>query len=156
MANVRIVVATLLLASGMVSAEEKSWALRTADLVVVGKLELSSYYLSLDGIHISGNIVSTETLYGPAESGVRLRYSNLIPCSLWSSISHSIKCDYRSVWYSWSSEKERLTQQGIWLLWRGPAASWKGRGWDTGFRPLDYRDYTLSIISKRKELETRH
>jgi hypothetical protein len=152
MAGVRIVIATLLIASGMLSAEEKSWALRTADLVVVGKLELSSYFLSFDGIHINGNIVSTETLYGSAQPGARLRYTDLIPCSLLGPLT----CDYRSVWSSWSSEKERLTQQGIWLLWPGPEASWRGRGWDTGFRPLDSRDYTLSIISKRKELESRH
>jgi hypothetical protein len=155
MVSVRIVVVTLLIASGTLSAEEKSWALRTTDLVVVGKLELSSYFLSFDGIHVNGNIVPTETLYGPAQTGVKLRYSDLIPCSLWNSIRQSIGCDYRAVWYSWSSEKERLTQQGIWLLWRGPKASWKGRGWDTGFRPLDSRHYTLSVISKRKELENR-
>jgi hypothetical protein len=158
MACVRIVVATLLIASGILSAEEKSWALRTADLVVVGKLELSSYFLSFDGIHINGNIVPTEILYGPVQSGVGLRYNNLIPCSLWDSIrpDRSIGCDYRWVWSSWSSEKERLTQKGIWLLWRGPEASWRGRGWDPGFASLDYRDYAVSTLSERKQLETRH
>jgi len=150
MAHGRVVVATLLVVSGLLSAEEKSWALRTADLVVVGKLELSSYFLSFDGIHINGNIVPTETLYGPAPPGVKLRYSNLILCSFPS------KCDYLAVWSFWTPKKERLTQQGVWLLWRGPEASWKGRLWDEGFRPLFYRDYALSIISKRKELESGH
>ena len=152
MAGVRIVVATLLIASGILSAEEKSWALRTADLVVVGKLELSSYFLSFDGIHINGDIIPTEILYGPAKPHVRLRYSNIIPCSPWG----ALKCDYRLVWSSWSSNKERITQLGVWLLWRTPPRRWTERLWDFGFRPLDYRDYTLSVISKRKELESRH
>jgi hypothetical protein len=149
MALGRIIFATLLVASTILSAEEKSWAVSTADLVIVGKLELSSYFLSFDGIHINGNIVSTETLYGPAQFGVRLRYSDLIPCSLG-------KCDYRTVWFGWSSEKERLTQQGIWLLWRGPEASWRGRGWDTGFRPLDYRDYAIHVLPDRPRLGIPH
>ncbi len=69
MAPSRMIIATFLMASTLLPAEEKSWALRTADLVVVGKLQLSSYFLSLDGIHINGNIVPSEILYGPAQSG---------------------------------------------------------------------------------------
>ena len=153
----RIIIATLLMASAFVSAEEKSSALRTADLVVIGKLELSSYFLSFDGVHVNGSIVPTEILYGLAQAGVRLRYSNIIPCSIMSWVrDEPIKCGYRFVWSSWSSEKERLTQPGIWLLLRAPEASWRGRGWDTGFRSPDYRGYAVSILSNRIRLEIPH
>jgi hypothetical protein len=151
MVRSHITIATFLLAAAILSAEEKSWALRTADVVVVGKLELSSYYLSFDGIHINGSVVPAEILYGPTQAGVRLRYSDVIPCSIMSWIrDEPVRCDYRAVWFFWSSEKKRLTQQGVWLLWLGPEASWRGRGWDTGFRPLASREYSAGILSDRR------
>jgi hypothetical protein len=151
MARSRIVVAALLTALGMLPADEKSWDLRTTDLVVVGKLELSSYFLSFDGIHINGSIVPTEILYGTAQAGVKMRYSDMIPCS-----ALHFTCNYRAVWSSWSSYREGLTQNGVWLLWRAPEASWTGNRWDPGFRPLDYRDYAVSVLFRRREQETRH
>jgi len=152
-----IIVSALLIASRVLPAEEKSWSLRTADLVVVGKLERSSYFLSFDGVHVNGAIVPTEILYGPARPAVKLRYHHIYPCSI-SGWFHNrpIKCDYRGVWSIWSSYRERLTQNGVWLLWRAPEASWTGNHWDAGFRPLDYRDYAMSVLSKRREQETRH
>jgi hypothetical protein len=157
MARSRIVVIALMIVAGMLSAEEKSWAVGTAELVVVGKLELSSYFLSFDGVHVNGAIVPTEILYGNAQSGARLRYSYLIPCSVVDLIrDRSLKCDYRMVWSQWSFVKNMLTQNGVWLLWRAPGASWTGNRWDAGFRPLDYRDYAVSVLSKRREQETRH
>jgi hypothetical protein len=144
-----MIIATVLIATTLLPGEERSWALRTADLVVVGNLKLSSYFLWFDGIHIYGSIVPREILYGPAQSGITLQYSDIIPCSLG-------KCDYRFVWSSWSSQKDRVVQRGVWLLWRGPAKSWTGRRWDTGFRELDYRGYALKILSERKQQEIGH
>jgi hypothetical protein len=147
-----VVVIAFLIASRALPAEEKSWSLRTADLVVVGKLELSSYFLSFDGIHVNGMIVPTEILYGPAQLGVKLGYHHVIPCSI-SDWFHDrpIKCDYRAVWSNWSSIRESLTQNGVWLLWRAQEASWTGSHGDA-----DYRDYAVTILSKRREQETRH
>ena len=158
MAPSRIIFATLLLASAILSAEEKSWALRTADLVVVGKLQLSSYFLSLDGVHVNGSIVSTEVLYGPAQPGAKLRYSNMIPCSAlgWILPDRPPGCNYRMVWSEWTFTKRWLTQPGVWLLLRAPEESWTGRGSDPGFRLLDSRDYSVGILSGRKQLETGH
>jgi hypothetical protein len=158
MARSWIIVVALLIASGILSAEEKSWALRTAHLVVVGKLELSSYFLSFDGVHVNGSIVPTELLYGNAHPGMRLRYSYLIPCSVLDSIlpNRPLKCDYRLVWSQWSFVKNWLTRQGVWMLLRAPEESWTGRGSDAGFRPLDYREYAVSILSERRRQEIKH
>jgi hypothetical protein len=151
----RIIIATLLMASSFLSAEERTWALRNADVVVVGKLDLSSYFLYFDGVHVNGSIVPTEILYGPAQAGVRLRYSNIIPRSVldWIRSDRPVKCDYTMVWSQWSFVKSWLTQPGVWLLLHAPEASWTGRGSDPGFRRLDSRDYSVSILSKRKQLE---
>jgi len=146
-------IVALLTISGVLKAEEKSWGLRTADLVVVGKLELSSYYLSFDGVHINGSIVPTEILFGNAQSGVKLRYSNIIPCSAlnWILPNRPVGCDYRVIWSEWTFVKKSLTQDGVWILWRTPDKSWTGRGSDPGIRPMDYREYAVSIVSGRTE-----
>lgn len=100
MAPSRMIIATFLMASALLSAEERTWALRNADLVIVGKLELSSYFLSFDGVHVNGRIVPTEILYGSARPGVKLQYSDIIPCSIldWIRSDRPVKCDYRMVW----------------------------------------------------------
>jgi hypothetical protein len=155
-----VVVASLMLPQ-ILSAEEKSWSLRTADLVIVGKLNPSSYFLFFDGIHLNGSIVPTEVLYGAAQPGVTLRYSHVIECSAFDSILEWIRpnspgCNYRAVWSGWSAYKRRILQQGVWELMRAPEGSWTGRRSDTGFRELDYRDYAVSVLAERKQQEQDH
>jgi hypothetical protein len=148
----------LLMFPALIPAEEKSSAMRTADLVVVGKLELSSYYISFDGIHVGGRIVPTEILYGLGSPQGKLRYSELIECSLLNTVVGRVPgCDYRYIWSSWSDSRKRLTQTAVWILHRSADGSWTGRGGsDAGFRPLDYRDEAVRILSELKRHDPPH
>ena len=58
-------------------AIEKFGFIWTADVVVVGRLKLSSYFLSFDGLHVNGRIAASEVLYG---EGHATRISN----TMWS------------------------------------------------------------------------
>jgi hypothetical protein len=109
----------LLLATGeSISAIEKFALIRTADVVVVGQLKLSNYFLSFDGVHVNGSIAATENLFGGGNAGSEFAYYQVIPCSLW------VRCDYRAIWANWSETKDRFRQKQIWALVKGPGPSW--------------------------------
>ena len=162
MASIRALMRTSIIAivwlpfSSLLPAQSKSWQLDTADLVIVGNLELSSYFLSFDGIHMNGTILPTEVLYGPARSSERLKYNYVFPCSFmhWVFQDQPIGCDYRAVWSQWSWMKARLTEGGVWTLWRGRGASWTGRGFAPGFG--ETRDYAIRALSERRRRELTH
>lgn len=108
----------LLVSAEAVLAMEKFTFIRTADVVVVGQLKLSSYFLSFDGLHINGSIAVTENLFGVGSAGSQFVYHQVVPCSLLDG------CDYRSIWRNWSDIKESLRQKQIWALVKGPGSSW--------------------------------
>jgi hypothetical protein len=134
-------------------AESRGWAVSTADIVVVGKLQLSSYFLFFEGVRVNGNIVPTEVLYGNLRTGAALRFQYVYPCSVWDQFSPNrpnVACDYRAVWQYWSLAKERFTQDGVWPLWRWTDASWTERQGLVGAYPLQFREYAIRVLSGRK------
>lgn len=112
------VIAIVLFASvETVSAIEKLSFIRTADVVVVGQLKLSSYFLSYDGVHVNGSIAATESLFGGGHAGSEFSYHQVVPCRLFG-------CDYRAVWANWSEMKGLFGQKQIWALEKGAGSSW--------------------------------
>lgn len=146
----------LLLTPGVLPAPERSAQLRSAEVVVIGKLELSSYFLFFDGIHINGSITPTEVLYGPTLPRAKLRFSHVIPCSVldWIRRGQPIHCDYRAVWRQWTPVKELIQQNGVLVLWSTPEGSWTWRGWEFGLYPLRDLEWVRGILSDRKQRET--
>ena len=142
-------------------AEERSAQLRSADIVVVGRLEATSYFLWLDGLHVEGNVLPTEVLYGATGPGTRLPYRFMLPCSPLALIlpSNFLSCDYRTLVSRWSWIKSRFTQDGLWLLWRAPGGSWTQSPLGVmGAMPLDsgYRAYAVDILADRRRRELEH
>lgn len=143
------VIALLLTTAGAVSAMEKFTLIREADLVFVGQMKLSSYFLSFDGLHVNGNIAATEILYGSGHVGSEFPYHQVIPCTLWNG------CDYRGMWANWSNIKELLTRTPmIWALVRGQASSWTssypamGPAYD-----INDREKLIEVVNERNRLD---
>jgi hypothetical protein len=141
-------IAVLLLASGgSVSATEKFAGTWTADAVVVGKLKLSSYFLSFDGVHVNGSILATEILFGSEHAGSEFAYHLVVPCSLW------VGCDYRALWHSWSENKEIFIQGRIWALNKVPGSSWTSADGPQlrSIYDLTDREEVIAVLKRRKQ-----
>lgn len=126
-------------------AEERSYALRTADLVVVGKLVSASDSPFLWGWRYSGKIVPDEVLWGPAKVGEAIKYVYAWRCE-----EH---CNYRFFLTEvfQRSEPKRISIKGVWVLWKGQNGSWTGRpNDDAGFRGPDYRNFAIDVLKDRK------
>ncbi len=119
--------------------------IRTADAVVVGQIELSSYFLSFDGLHVNGSIMATEVLYGGGHAGPEFAYHLVVPCSLWDALSS--RCSYRSMWQHWSESKELITQKYIWALVKGPGASWTADPKLPGLYNLTDRERVIAVLA---------
>ena len=141
-------IAALLLTSGeAVSAVERFTFIRTADAVVVGKLKLSSFFLSFDGLHVNGTIVATEVLYG-GHAGPEFAYHLVVPCTLWDA-----SCSFRLQWQHWSETKEIVTHTEIWALVKGPGASWTAVDPKLAFiYHLNDREKVITVLKERKQL----
>jgi hypothetical protein len=143
-------IAVLLLTSGeAVSAIERFTFIRTADVVIVGKLKLSSYFLSFDGLHVNGSIVATEILYGSGRAGEEFAYHLVVPCTLWDA-----SCSFRLQWQHWSESKEIVTQTPIWALVKGLGSSWTSVEPRSAFTyRLTDREEVMAVLKERKQLE---
>jgi hypothetical protein len=141
----------LLTSSEAVSAIEKFTFIRSADAVVVGQLRLSSYFLSIDGVHVNGTIVATEVLYGGGNAGTEFTYHVVVPCSLWSSITGV--CGWGGVWQHWSETKEIITHTEIWAVVKGPGSSWTSAEPKLAFiyHAAD-REKIITLLKERKQL----
>jgi hypothetical protein len=144
------IVVLFLALTRVASAVEKGAAVINADLVVVGQLKFSSYFLSFDGIHANGTIVPTEVLFGNAHPGVALKFHNVEPCSAWDAVRFRQECNYRAAWDGWSFWKERINFNGIWALQRGEGSSWKESPGPIVLYPLSDRDYVLRSLKTKK------
>jgi hypothetical protein len=79
----------LAISAESVWAIEKFSFISTADVVVVGRLKLSSYFLSVDGLHVNGRIAASEVLYGEGHANSEFEYHVVVPCSLWDALTGS-------------------------------------------------------------------
>ena len=123
-----------------------------ADAVVVGQLELSSYFLSFDGLHVNGRIVATEVLYGGGRAGSEFEYHIVVPCSLWDAISGV--CGYVGVWRHWPEMKKIVIHTEIWALMKGPGSSWTSEDPKLAFLyHLTDREEVISVLKERKQRE---
>ena len=149
-------IALLLLASGQaILAIEKFAFVDTADVVVVGQLKLSSYFLSFDGLHVNGTIVATEILYGDGHVGANFAYHLVVPCSLWDAISGV--CSYRGAWQHWSEMKAIVNQTEIWALVNGPGLSWTSVDPKLAFiYHLTDREKVIEVLKRRRQREHDH
>jgi hypothetical protein len=139
--------AITLLCGAMLSAEERSYDLTTADLVVVGKLERShDFPYFFDGFHYRGRIIVQEVLKGSAKIGQELPYNFVLACPPSSS---GVSCDYRVIFGGVldGSTVRRITSRGIWSL-RNRGNAWTGRRFDPGFRDITYRDEAIKLLSR--------
>ena len=128
------------------SAIEKFTFVRTADVVIVGQLKLSSYFLSYDGIHVNGSIAATESLFGGGNAGSEFPYHLVVPCRLFG-------CDYRAVWASWSEMRRLFEQKQIWALVKGQGSSWTSI--DPQLAPiyrLGDREKVIEVLRQRNQL----
>jgi hypothetical protein len=141
----------LLTSGGAASATAKFSFVWTADAVVVGQLKLSSYFLSLDGLHVNGTIVASEILYGDGHAAPEFAYHVVVPCSLRDAISGA--CDYREAWQNWSKMKEIFIQKQIWALVKGPGSSWtSGDPRMPCIYQLADREEVIAFLKERKRL----
>ena len=149
-------IALLLLASGQaILAIEKFAFVDTADVVVVGQIKLSSYFLSFDGLHVNGTIVATEILYGDGHAGTEFAYHLVVPCSLWDAISGV--CSYRGAWQHWSEMKAIVNQTEIWALVKGPGSSWTSVDPKLAFiYHLTDREKVIEVLKRRRQREHDH
>jgi hypothetical protein len=145
-------VAALLLTSGETApAVEKFGFISKADAVVVGRIKLSSYFLSFDGLHVNGSIGATEVLYGGGHAGQEFAYHVVVPCTLW--VSNFGVCDYRGVWQHWSETKAIVTQTEIWALMKGPGSSWTSEDPTLPFiYHLTDREKVIEVLKMRRQL----
>ena len=142
--------------AGIAPATERGWALVKADVVVSGQLELSSYFLSFDGIHVNGTIIPTEVLLGNTQVGKALPFHYLVPCSLIDALpfpNRAIHCDYRFAWKNWSIGKAFFTEPGIWALRRMPDSRWTSaiEAEDSLYRGQSGRDFVTKRLAYMKE-----
>lgn len=138
----------LLLTSGeAVSAVSKWGFVEKADAVVVGRIKLSSYFFSFDGLHVNGSIGTTEVLYGGGHAGQEFAYHVVVPCTLWDG------CSYRSAWQHWAEMKGMVTQTEIWALMRGPGSSWTSEDPRLAFiYHFSDREKIIEVLKMRKQL----
>lgn len=144
-------VAALLLTSGeTVSAVAKFAFISKADAVVVGRIKLSSYFLSFDGLHVNGSIVAAEVLYGGGHAGQEFAYHVVVPCSFWEALSGV--CGYVGVWRHWSEMKGIVTQTEIWALVKGPDSSWTSEEPKLAFiyHLTDYEE-VIAVLKERRQ-----
>src|SRR5687767_10482374 len=93
-------------------AVEKYWIAAQADVVVVGKIRLTSEYRWFDGWHLNGDIRVDELLLGKLSVGSHLAFRFTCSCCpLWP-----------------PPHKQFTNEQGVWLLKRRDNRSWQTAG----------------------------
>lgn len=149
--RVHTIAVLLALSAQSVWPVEKFGFISNADVVVAGRLKLSSYFLSVDGLHVNGQIAASEVLYGDSPSNSEFEYHVVVPCSLKDAFLGV--CSYWSVGRHWSEMKETVLKTEIWALIKGPGSSWTSEDPRLAFiyHAAD-RDKVIRILKRRREL----
>jgi len=124
----------MLLSSGLLLGTEKSTIVRAADLVIIGKLEITSNASGPDGWYLKGTINARVVLYGVAKPGDRITYDFLCSCC-----RPGIRSELR----------DYAGPAAIWFLRRRNNRAWTSAGEcsDPGLRPLSERRYVERILA---------
>ena len=108
-----LVAAALLISAGFVSATEKHWIARNAELVVVGRLRIGSAIPWFDGWHLWGTIAVEEVISGP-KIGKSVAYRFVCSgCVMWPRPNFNWLEDRRGLWFLRQSGGGRWTTAGV-------------------------------------------